>query len=149
MGKSGVPTTADVELMICRDYSLYKSAKKVGRMHGVAARTVIRIIDRNPEVMLELRSELALQLEEGLSKAILEYCGSRGILDPAKLNNATLQQVNTSLAIAIDKLAVIQGAPQLRAPEDLPPVVRALANRLLQELYQQHVETLPPAGVAE
>lgn len=32
-------------------------------------------------------------------------CGSRGILDPEKLKNATLQQVNTSLAIAIDNLA--------------------------------------------
>lgn len=149
MGRSGVPTRADDEMKMCRDYYLYRSARKVAKLHNVAPSTVISVVDRNPELMTKLRHEMSLYVEEGLSKAILEYCGSRGILDPEKIKNATLQQVGTSLAIAIDKLAIIQGAPQLRAPDDLPPVVRALADRLLRELYQQHVDAAPPAEVVE
>ena len=134
MGSKGVPTTLEKELAICHDYALQKNANAVGRKHQVAASTVITIIDRHPEVIQRVRAELASTLEEKLSEAILEYVSSRGILDPRKLKDATLQQAMTSLGIGIDKLQMIQGTPQLRAPEDMPPAIRALAELILVEI---------------
>lgn len=142
MGRSGVPTTYDKELAICRDYALWKNCKKVGKMHQVAHTTVMSIVNRNPDVIQEMRGGLAFTLEERLSEAVEEYVSARGILDPEKLKDATLQQVMTSLAIGIDKLAIIQGAPQLRTSEDIPPVVRALAEKILAEIVSKY----KPAG---
>lgn len=124
---------------IIADYIQLGSYNAVGKIHGIAASTVRKIVLNDPQS----KEKLSRKKEEN-SADILAYMESqkeivceiiaKGLTvlnDPEKLAEATPSQITTALGTLIDKWAMISGSPADTAKEDdLSRSLREMAEEL-------------------
>lgn len=124
---------------IVADYVQLGSYNAVGKIHGVAATTVRKIVLADPQSQERLnrkKEENAadiLAYMESQKQIVCEIIG-KGLTvlnEPEKLAEASPSQITTALGTLIDKWAMISGSPADTAKEDdLSASLRELAEGL-------------------
>lgn len=124
---------------IAADYVQLGSYNAVGKIHGIAATTVRKIVladPQNQEKLNRKKEENAadiLAYMESQKQIVCEIIG-KGLSvlnDPEKLMEATPSQITTALGTLIDKWTLVSGAPGGAGKEDdLSASLRELAKEL-------------------
>lgn len=138
-------------MQLVTHFAMTGNSVKTGKYFNVHHNTVLAHVAKHPELYAVAREHVKVKTMAALDTFIDEaLTGDGGVLsDPDRIKAAGLRDLLVSVAIAIDKSAMLAGEATLRMEVDVDPKVVDTARKFLEFFSQLPKEALREIEAAD